>query len=150
MTYFYVNKEDTSYHAIGSLSYNINDHERRQKSCSYFETFANDTINYDEPYKVKIVSHIGIMEGHNIELYLGEINEDFEFVDSSNVKVFRSENNTLEFSLSQSDYLLGNNLLTGKIRVFKNGEDITNQYMIDPIDNIPYIFFKQFFVKSEQ
>ncbi|NOQ26262.1 MAG: hypothetical protein GQ564_12935 [Bacteroidales bacterium] len=147
MTYYYYCSKDSIYYPIGTLSYDGNKQRRRQIYCSYFETFAADTVNYDESYKMKIVSHIGIMEGHNIELYLGEINEDFEFVDSANVKVFRSEDNTLEINLSQSDYLLGNNLLTGKIRVFKNGKDITNQYMIDPIADIPYIFFKQFFVK---
>ena len=54
-----------------------------------------------------------------------------------------------DYYVEQNDYRKGVNLIMGKLKVYKDGEDITNKYMISSIDSIPYIFFKQFYVSEE-
>lgn len=148
ITFFYYSYEDSTFLPIGSLTYkDKNQQEKIQKSCTYFETVASDTINYGESYKINIISHLGLIENHSLIFKLGKINENYEFVDSSNVKTFESNSNRLEIRLSQKDYSKGINLITGKLKIFKENKDITKQYMIHSINEVPYIFFKQFYVK---
>ena len=149
ISYFYYSYKDSTFLPVGSLTYkNINQQEKIQKSCTYFETIACDTINYGEVYKITIISNLGLIESHRLTFKLGKINKNYEFVDNSNIKTIKSNSNRMDITLLKNDYNKGINLVTGKLRIFNEGIDVTNQYMMYPIEKeIPYIFFKQFYVK---
>lgn len=148
ISFYYYNHNDSLFSPIGSLIYNY-EHKNKvkyQKYCTYFETIAKDTVQYGDSLRITIISNIGLHQGHHISLFLGEIDKFFNFVDSSKVRIFKSNSNILSFTLSKKDYYPGINLITGKLRVYKDDEEITQKYMLFRIDNVPYIFFRQFFV----
>lgn len=148
ITYYYKNGEYI--YPVGTLEYYIRDTLiRKQKTCTYFETFANDSISMNDTLKVKVVFHFGLHEDHNIQLKLGDLDQNYKFTDSTDVKEFTSSNNTIEFYISKEGYKIGNNLILGKIRLFIDDKDITNENLIGPIDDESYIFYHQYYVKDE-
>ncbi len=150
-SYSYFNHHDSIFVPIGSLMYKLINGQKikDQIFCNYFETIGKDTIENGEVLNIKIISNLGLNKGHQIKLFMGEIGENYNFVDSSNIKVYESNTNILDITISQNQYNLGINLITGKIRVYEKNKDITQDYMISKIDNLPYIFYKQFYIKEK-
>ncbi|MCG8696914.1 MAG: hypothetical protein MI922_02580, partial [Bacteroidales bacterium] len=146
ISYFYHNKNN-GFNPIGSVVYYCSDSSRKQKSCTYYEIFADKLIEHGETYNVKIHFHIGLLEEFNIKLCLGELDEYFNFVNNQDIDTLISDSNVLTFSLDKNDYKRGVNFLMGKIFIYHKNEDITNRYMMEPVENVPYIFYKQFYVK---
>ncbi len=143
-TYFY-NFNDTLY-PIGSITYRKKDNKKEQIMCSYFEVFSKDTVYSDETLDLELVGNLGLKSNFRIKVCIGELNEFYEFINNDST-IYLSDSNSINLNIKPKRK--GINLITGKIYYFKNKKNITKENMMIDI-GIPYIFYKQFYVKGKE
>ncbi len=142
VTYYYPLKsvEDTSLFYVGSIIWG-KDGEIIPNMLTYYEVEAKDTIKQGESYDIDLKFHMGLYDYFSLELEIGEMDKDFNFINRKEVQKFTSD--SMFISLSINDYEIGSNILLGKIRLLENEVDITKRFLHHPYIN-EYIFYHQF------
>lgn len=140
-SYYYPDKSEiNAFTHVGSLTWDSKG-EIIELFCSYFKVDAKSEIKKGEPLEISIKFIMGLYQDINFELELGELNDKLNFVDSSNVVVYKS--NGRDLLLNFKNYNLGHNLLLGKIKLFTSGASGPITLYKNP-DYNEYIFFHQF------
>jgi hypothetical protein len=133
---------DTVELITGSWVYDRETNELKVKRTAYYNVLAPDTILYGEPYEMKIIAVLGLVEDFDIRLQLGEITPDVIFI--SPVTEYIGTNKALELTIT--DYKKGINLITGKISF--HSELLDNElHFLGPFERNTLIFYHQFYVQ---
>ena len=126
----------------GSWVYDRETNELKVKRTAYYNVLAPDTIIYGEPYEMKIIAVLGLVEDFDIRLQLGEITPDVIF--KTPVTEYIGTNRTLNVTIT--DYKKGINLITGKISF--HSELLDNElHFVGPFERNTLIFYHQFYVE---
>jgi hypothetical protein len=115
------------------------------KGWWYVVNSPKDTINFGEEYEFEIQMLLGGGNARYIQFFLGNINEDLEFIDSAAVEqiLFKGEIST---KYTTKKYEEGNNLLLGLIYIGKDTV-LENKSCVGYFDR--FIFYKDFYVKKK-
>jgi len=140
VTYYYpAYSNDTIYKLAGSLTYFAKKVDPRLNS--YFKVIADDTIHNGSKYCINIELLLGKNKDLDFSLTVGKFNNKLEFIDSTRTQTIMSDQNVLTFNIK--NYHMGTNLILGKIKVYRKGEEVTSYYLDHPQIK-EYIFYKQF------
>lgn len=137
--YYYV--EPDTIIEIGRMLYDDNKSIIDDQSF-YFSIDGKDSLKLKEEQKILINAYTFGTKGKISKAYFGEFDENYKFIDSSNVIELESTNNILSYSFFPED--VGYNLFTGKIYVVSeveiNGlkEEMTREFIV----------YKDFYVKN--
>ncbi len=107
----------------------------------YYSVIAKDTINLGEKYILNIEGY-SFGERINMELFLGDINKNFEFIDTSEINKLHTKSNHMKYAFRPSTK--GYNLLTG-ILYFQL--DTLNSISDESLEK-DFIFYHEFYVKD--
>jgi len=101
----------------------------------YYYTYADDTIVNNKEYDFVVEYYNNKKNGFSSNLIIGDINKKLQFVDSSKVKLFKSDSLCLRVSYCPEKE--GVNLILGHLQIIN---DSTNQIEKD------YLYYHQFYV----
>lgn len=132
--------DDTTFLPVGSLTWN-KEGQKPKKYQTYYEVEAEDTIKMGERYKIDLKFNMGLYDDLSIELELGDLDNEFNFIDTTKITKYTSNNLQLDFEIT--NYELGDNLLLGKIKLFRNRKNVTTEFLNHPRIK-EYIFYHQF------
>lgn len=132
--------KDTSFKPVGSITTELDGTKDIMKE-SYFLVNAKDTIVNGSEYEINIEFLLGTFKNLTVELRIGELKKDLNFIDSSKTNKYVGQNNKLSFCINK--YHLGTNLILGKMKLIKNGKDISSKILSHPQIK-EFIFYKQF------
>ena len=138
--YAFYSENDTVFDYFGSV---VKDSNKKiiQRMTSYFDVVAPEKIIHGNPFQIDITFQIGLFDVDHFVLTLGEIDENYNFTDSTQLVSYTSEGNRLSFELP--DYDIGVNLLLGKIKFYNSRVEGPHTIFEDSRIN-EYIFFHQF------
>lgn len=137
--YYYI--EPDTIIEMGLLLYS-EDNQLIKNRSFYYTLDCKDTINYNESQKFELIIYTENFESKIEEFFLGEFNENYDFIDSSKVVGLSSETNrlTYEFLPEKNGY----NVIMGKAYVSTEiNSDAGNETL-----KREFIVYKDFFVKE--
>jgi hypothetical protein len=108
---------------------------------NYFVVDAQKRIRAGDSLLIDIKFIMGLYKNLYFELRLGELDQNLEFIDSTKVVSYKSNGNDLRFDYS--DYSIGQNLLMGKIKLYRTDIKGPIRLVKHPKIN-EYIFYHQF------
>lgn len=129
--YYYIESDTTE--EMGLLLYS-KDNQLIENKCFYYTAECKDTLNLNDSQELEITTFTENIENKIDDIYFGEFDEYYKFIDTSNVVHLTSETNKLTYTFKPKQ--LGYNTIMGKAYISstlnsdKGSETFTREFII--------------------